>query len=282
MKKETIQIITTDGQKIYRITTLDERWYSREIINEKGLPETKFYPSSTWISSYYPKGIAFYRWLAEKGWDEAEAIKQAAGDRGSKVHCVCGDIDKGIVIDIQKSKYINPSTEQEEELTPDELDCIMAYRDWTDEVKPELLASEITAFNEKEEYAGTADKIYRIKGEIYIVDIKTGQTIWPEWELQVASYGRLDIDYKSLGIADEEWQNKKLAVLQIGYRRNLKRYKFTELEDKFGLFLNAKEIWRNENPEAKPKQRDFPLIIQSEFRAENLVKKSEIKVAKIK
>ena len=33
------------------------------------------------IAGHYPKGIAFYKWLAEKGWDESQALKSAAGDK---------------------------------------------------------------------------------------------------------------------------------------------------------------------------------------------------------
>lgn len=261
------------------ITTLNERWYAKPSINkETGLPEYRFFPSSTWIAGHYPKGIGFWKWLADKGWNEAEAIKQAAGDKGSKVHYACQDIDLGEPVDIQTAKYLNPSTGQAEELTPEEIDCILSFRNWTDAVKPELLASELTAFNEVEGYAGTLDRIYRIAGQIYIVDLKTGQTIWPEWELQDSSYSRLDINYKSLGITDEEWKNRKLALLQIGFRKNNNKYKFTEIEDKFELFLHAKAIWTNENPEAKPKEASYPLVIQSKVRSERIQKGGMIEV----
>ena len=85
MKKKIIQL--DNEKKVWRITTTDERWYAIENQNkETGLPEFNFLPSVTWISSFYPKGIAFYKWLANKGWDESEALKIAAGDKGSKVH----------------------------------------------------------------------------------------------------------------------------------------------------------------------------------------------------
>jgi len=276
MKKEIITI--DEKSKILRITTLGERWYAKPFINqETGLPEYKFYPSSTWISDYYPKGIGFYKNLANKGWDLAEEEMQAAGDKGSKVHYACQDIDSGKGVNIQTSKYLNHSTEKEEELTPEEIECILAFQSWTDVFKPELLASELTAFNDNYGYAGTIDKIYRLEGRIYIVDLKTGQNIWPSTELQISSYSNLEIDYKALGIKDEEWQARKLAILQIGYYRNERKYKFTEMEDKFGLFLHAKAIWNNENLEAKPKEAKFPLVIKSQFRANGIVEEPKPK-----
>lgn len=263
--------VVDEKSGVVRITTLNERWYAKQSTNlETGLPEYRFMPSSTWIAGYYPKGIQFYKWLAEKGWDEAEALKIAAGDKGSKVHHACEDIDMGQEIKID-AKYLNKSTGSEEELTIEELDCIKSYIQFIEDYKPELLANELTGFGEF--YAGTADKIFRINGEIWIVDIKTGQTIWTEQELQISSYSHMAIDYRSLGITDEEWKNRKLATLQVGYKRNGKNYKFTEIEDKYELFRGvAYEIWKNENPDASPKEKDYPVILFSKFRKDSLEK----------
>ena len=53
-----------------------------------------------------------------------------------------------------------------------------------------------------------------------------------------------------------------MAILQLGYRRNKDHYKFTEIENKFDLFLAAKQIWLNETKgKVKPFQRDYPLSI---------------------
>ncbi|MEK7664221.1 MAG: hypothetical protein AAB340_02160 [Patescibacteria group bacterium] len=301
MKKEIIHIDKKKG--ILRITSISERWYVRTIKSKKtGLKERAYYPSSTWISSYYPKGVYFHKWLAGKGWTEVEALKQAAADRGSRVHYACQDLDEGKEIKIT-DKYLNPSTKQKEELSKDEVDCIISYRDFIDELKPELLANEITSFGDV--YAGTADKIFRIGlpptnfsatsvdsskkrevaqtvsrskpisnkkisgGQVWIVDLKTSQSIWPEHELQISSYSHMYFDLKKMGITDKEWQNRKLAILQIGYKKNRKGYKFTEVQDKYYLFRNvAYKIWKNENSDMKPKEKDYPSVIFSKFRRE--------------
>ena len=81
---------------VMRITSLNERWYTKTVVNKKtGLKERVYYPSSTWISGYYPKGEHFYKWLAGKGWSDVEAVKQAAADKGSRVHYACQDLDEG-------------------------------------------------------------------------------------------------------------------------------------------------------------------------------------------
>jgi hypothetical protein len=271
MKKE----ITEIKDNILRITSLNERWYakpSKDVIT--GLPCYDYKPSSTWIAGYYPKGIAFYQWLAKHGWNEAEALKQAAGDKGSKVHYACESLDKDNKVDIEKDKYLNPTTEKEEELTPEEIECVVSYARFIDDKFPKLLASEITAFGDF--YAGTIDKIVRIGTQIWIIDLKTSKYIWEEQKLQISSYSHLDIDYKKLGITDKEWKERKLGILQLGYNKNKMGYKFTEVENKFDMFKNvAYKIWQNENPRAKPKEIELPLIIKSKFREEELKAKKK-------
>ncbi|MBM3206216.1 MAG: hypothetical protein FJZ43_01155 [Candidatus Staskawiczbacteria bacterium] len=250
---------------VLRITSLNERWYAKISVNERtGKKERMYYPSSTWISGYYPKGVYFHKWLAGKGWSEVEALKQAAADRGSRVHYACEELDEGKEIKITQ-KYKNPSTGKKEELSKEEVDAIISYRDFVDEEKPELLANEITSFGDV--YAGTADKIFRIKKDIWIVDLKTSQSIWPEHELQISSYSHMKFDLKKMGINESEWKKRRLAILQIGYKKNKKRYKFTEVKDKYNLFRNvAYKIWKNENGDGKPMERDYPNVICSNFR----------------
>jgi len=265
MHKE-IKIINKE-KGILRITCLDERWYSKAGENpETKLPEYQFFPSSTWIASHYPKGIAFYKWLADKGWNDAEAIKNAAGNKGSKVHQAIELLEKVGELPIE-TVFANSDTGVGEQLATGELDCIFTFTTWHDETKPELIANEMTVFGSN--YAGTLDRIYRINGQIYVVDLKTSQQIWEEYKLQVSSYNHASIDYELLGLNEEEWNSRKMAILQVGYRLNKAGWKFTEIEDKFYLFKMAYAIWENENPNTKPKQRDYPLTLKITTKKEN-------------
>lgn len=257
MKKEIREVDKKQG--IVQITTFDERWYVKSITDKKtGLPEHKFVPSVTWIAGFYPKGIPFYKWLAQKGWDEAEAIKQAAGDKGSKVHQAIADLidDKEVKMD---AKYPNPTTGQEEELKVEEYEAIMSFTNWFNLINPEVIARENVVFNENQDYAGTIDLLCRIDGDLWIIDFKTGQYIWPEYEIQISAYKEAVLNSKIEGIEKDKEIN--LAILQIGYRRNKNAYKFSEIEDKFKLFLSAKEIWQNEVKGIEPKQKDYPLSL---------------------
>jgi len=271
MKKEIKEIITLDNQKVCRITTEDERFYGRETKNpETGVPEIEWFPSVTWIKGYYYTSPYLVKWIADKGLSEAERIKKEAGTKGDRVHQATEDIDKGLEIKIDDN-YPNKETGEMEELTADEIEAIMSYRDYIDVARPELVANEMTVFGKN--YAGTLDRIFRIDGQIWIIELKASKSIWKDMILQISSYSHAEIDYKALGIADEEWKNRKLAILQIGYSKNKNRYKLTEVEDRYDLFEIAYRVWAEENPDAKPKQRDFPLVIKSEFRATKVIKK---------
>jgi hypothetical protein len=246
------KIIKEMNDGIIQITVADERWYVKNVIDKKDKKvSTLFVPSVTWITSYYPKGIAYFKWLANHGWDESESIKNEAGDKGSKVHYAIEDLLKGQTVKMT-DKYINGTSGEPEELTLDEWNCIVSFSSWYKEVKPEVVSTEITVFNDDIGYAGTVDLVCKIDGKPFIVDFKTSQYIWPSHELQISAYKHGDVNLKDC----------KLAILQVGYQRNKKNFKFTEIEDKFDLFLSAKKIWQNECENVEPKKRDYPMELK--------------------
>ena len=251
--------IRTVKDGIVQITTCDERWYARATNDpETGLPaKWEFVPSVTWISSFYPKGIGFYKWLASTGWDESQAIKQAAGDRGSKVHQAVADLLDGKTVKMD-DQYLNRTTGQPEELSLEEYECLMAFRDWWADAKPTLIAREFVLWGDG--YAGTGDLLCAIRNakteqyEPWLLDLKSGQYVWPEHELQVSAYKRA---------LPPEWAapNLRLGILQVGYRANKRRWKLTEIEDQYDLFLSAKAIWAKETEGQMVLQRDYPLAL---------------------
>lgn len=240
MKIEIKEIL--DANTI-RITTPDERWYQH--------PKTKeWLPSSTWICEYAPKGIEFYKWLASKGWDEAESLKISAGHKGSKVHHATEILAKGQ--EIHHNDNFQDSDGEWSELTADEYEAVLSFKEWADEYKVKFLAHEKTVFNTKYGYAGTLDHLVEIDGEIYIIDKKTSAEIYLPHKIQLSSYFHAD------GIIAN-----KMAILQLGYKKNkTKKWKFTEIDDCFDLFLSARNFWIEANEGKQPKQKDYPQTIK--------------------
>ena len=244
--KKIIEQIDKENN-IARITIVDERWYVRDNV---------FYPSVTWIAGHYPKGIAFYRWLADKGWNESLAIKNAAANKGSKIHQAIVDLIDGNTIDMH-SEYQRENDDGSytpEELTLEEYEALMAFNDWFAQTKPKVLEREFVLFNEDPLYAGTGDLLAEIDGKRYLIDFKTGQDIWPEHELQVSAY------------AHAMSEIVLTAILQIGYRRNKRGWKFTEIADKYDLFLASYRIWQEECGNTKPYVKDYPMSLSLEVK----------------
>lgn len=232
---------------IVQITTPDERWYYNEAKNLA-------LKSSTWIASYYPKGTAYYKWLATHGWNEAQALKQEAGIRGSKVHQAIEYLELYGSVSMQ-DKFINPDVSLPEELTIEEWEILMTFYAWHKETNPTLIYSEQTIWNEGHGFAGTLDRIYDINGKRVLLDFKTGQHIWPSHKIQLSSYKHgIEAQVPDLEI-------DKMGILQLGYRLNKRGWKFTEVEDVFDLFLHAKAICEYENPNAKISQREYPTTL---------------------
>lgn len=293
---------------IVQVTVGDERWYFKESKESKtGNPIMRAVPSVTWIAGHYPKGVQFYKWLAEKGWDESQAIKVAAGDKGSKVHEAISSIFRGEEVRID-SKFVNRSKSDAEntvveELTFEEIECILSFLNWKKETEEDYtiqsLAWDMTVFSESEEYAGTIDWIalltpkeggknpLKLAGPTpFLTDFKTSQYIWTEYELQISAYGRTVsngenpiMELNENGTMSGKLMDVsglRLAILQLGYRKNKNRYKFTELEDQFDLFQVAKEIWKRETSGQSPRQVDIPIVLSPATTVEEALEKTEV------
>lgn len=266
MKKEIIQVDNDRG--IVRITTLDERWYSRTVPNKvTGLPEIETRSSITFIAHNYPKGKGFEQYLKRNG-EDADTIVQLAAERGSKVHQAIEVLNRGGEVRFG-DKFTNTRTGQEEELTPDEYWCVMTYQRWWQEEgskEYEILAAEDIIWPEvpktpengdvhSEEdgilrFAATRDIRLRRKadGSTGTVDVKTSKDIYPAHVIQVSAIAEASSD---------AWQ----AILQVGYARTQKGYKFTEVPRKLHLLRAAMTIHAEETEGQKPLQRDYPLSI---------------------
>jgi hypothetical protein len=250
---------------ILQVTVTDERWYIKD-----GVPV----PSVTWIAGFWPKGVGFYKWLADKGWDEAEAVKTAAGDKGSMVHKAIEMVLNGEELridtelpDLQRSTETNLVVR---DLTYEELICTKSFIDWRDSVNLEVLSTEITVFSDKENYAGTVDLVCRIDGVPYVIDFKTSKQVWKEHELQISAYkhallsgeNTLEKDGKPIDLT-----GLKTAILQVGYDKNKAGFKFTEIDDQFDMFKVAQQIWQSEVGNNQPgfSKREFPVVLSEKI-----------------
>lgn len=66
--------------------------------------------------------------------------------------------------------------------------AFMAFEDWAKSVALKPVLIEQTVYSKQHRYAGTMDLLGRVKGELMLIDFKTGKGIYPESHLQNAAY----------------------------------------------------------------------------------------------
>jgi hypothetical protein len=234
-----------DAKKgLVQITFPDERWYEK-IVDDKII----YIPSITWVVSYWPKGIGFMKWMASHGFDEAESIKEASGEKGTHIHHAIGMLLDGKEIDFN-------TVIDDKEITAEEYAAVMSFVDWHNEYKPLIKKTEFTVFSDDDTFAGTLDLWCEINGEDWVIDFKSSADIWPSHELQVMAYRR------ALGV------DARLGILQVGYKRNKRKWKFTEVTDDFTLFQAVYQIWKKETAGVQPLQREYPLSLSLNLKEE--------------
>lgn len=268
---EKIVKVVDEQRGIVQITTADERWYAMSMTDPATkLPAYQYVPSVTWIAGFYPKGVQFYKWLAQTGWDESQAIKEAAGEKGSMVHQAINLLLDGIKIGMDQPIQ-DPQTKELRPLTLEEYQALMSFVDWHRQNKPITIAKDIVVWSRQNDYAGTSDYVCIIGGVLWLIDFKTSKSVWPSHRIQVSAY-RHTPEIEALMTA-HGFTEIKMGILQLGYKRNADGFKLTEVPEKpkdpklpaqFDLFLAARQIWVEETAGQEPLQRDYPIHLSLE------------------
>lgn len=266
--------VVDEKRQIVQATIVDERWYSKKVGEEGTIVSV---PSATWIAGCYPKGVGFYMWLAKNGWDESQQIKNDAADKGSKIHYALNDIIEGYEVRID-SKYINHSKERDEELTLEECDAILSFKRFVAQNNPVSIAWDFTMFDPEGKYAGTGDWFCKIGEEYWLIDFKSGQDVWPSHFVQLNIYKDLfrtnrDEITEMFPLIAEIPKDAviKMAVLQVGYRRNKNMFKLTEIEDDMELVEATRTIWKREHGGEKPSMLEYPIVLSEGNKKEEKV-----------
>ena len=79
---------------------------------------------------------------------------------------------------------------EETGLTQDEFPFLNEFNKFLTAFQPEVVVSEGTIFNREYNYAGTLDLILKFDGLTWLVDVKSGKGVYPEYAMQVAAYSR--------------------------------------------------------------------------------------------
>ena len=111
---------------------------------------------------------------------EAERIKQEAADIGQEVHNWIEQHTKGLAPEMPEDENVKRG--------------VISFLEWEAENKVEYLESEKVVYSKKYNFVGRLDIIAKIKGKIYMLDLKTGNAIWKEHHAQTAAYLKADME----------------------------------------------------------------------------------------
>jgi hypothetical protein len=233
-----------------QVNVLDKRFYRRN---------GKYYPSVSSILNYFPKNQFFHSWLKDVGHNSDIIASKAAGE-GTQVHNAIESFLAGNEI-----TWIDEYGNVKYNL--DVWRMILKFADFWNTYKPELIATEYHLFSDVHEYAGTADLVIKLFDKVWLVDIKTSNSIHTSYDLQLASYA----------MAWNETHNEPIEATAILWLKSSARSagkkdkiqgkgwelrEISNIEKNFSMFKSIYDIYKLENPDSKPVTETLPTSIK--------------------
>jgi hypothetical protein len=238
--------------QLKQINFLDRRVYKRG--------EGVYYPSVTTILQYMPKNKFFESWLKDVG-HNADLIMRRAGKQGTQVHEACEQLVLGNEVswmdDYGNAKYSQIVWEM-----------ILKFADFWRTHKPELISAEDFVWSDKYKYAGTADLVVKMHGEIWLLDIKTSNSVHKSFDLQLSAYAKGLEEAKGIKIqrtgiiwlkAHSRGPSKQKNVIQ---GKGWKVLQIDEIEENFELFKMIYKLYSLENPNTEPIYNSYPTTLK--------------------
>jgi hypothetical protein len=240
------------NSQLQQINFLDRRVYKRG--------EGVYYPSVTTILQYMPKNKFFESWLKDVG-HSADLIMRRAGKEGTQVHEACEQLILGNEVswidDYGKAKYSQIVWEM-----------ILKFHEFWTTYKPELISSEEFVWSDEHKYAGTADIVCKMNDEIWLLDLKTSNSIHKSYDLQLASYAKAlgeskGIEIQRTGIvwlkAQSRGPSKQKNVIQ---GKGWKLLQIDDIDHNFELFKMIYKLYSLENPTTEPIYNSYPTTLK--------------------
>lgn len=247
--------------ELNQITFLDERYYQ---------DGENYYPSVSTILDVYPKGYGFQQWLKDLGSNADEVLKRA-GEQGTKIHNMIQAF-----LDGQEVKWIEGDKDN---FTLDEWLMFLKFVDFYKTFKPETIAVEKSLVDAELGFGGTLDYICKIGQDTWLIDWKSGGSIYKGNKIQISAYQKIWNKQNKLQInriACAHLRSQTRGADKAGKVMQGEGWKIEEVEDPahmYKLFEHAQAIWREENPNPQPKNTVYPDKISIKILKSEEVKK---------
>ena len=233
-----------------QINVLDTRFYRRN---------NKYYASVTSILNYFPKNQFFHSWLKDVGHNSDIIANKAAGE-GTQVHNAVEAFLNG-----EEITWIDEYGNAKYNL--DVWRMILRFADFWNTHKPELIATEYHLFSDEHEFAGTADLVVRMFDQLWLLDLKTSNSLHTSYDLQLAAYATAwnethNEKVTHTGIlwvkANTRGEGKGGRIQGKGWELKM----ISDIENNFKMFKNIQEIYKLENPDHKPYTETLPTSVK--------------------
>tara|TARA_B100000035_G_scaffold99827_1_gene84709 strand:- start:767 stop:1531 length:765 start_codon:yes stop_codon:yes gene_type:complete len=231
-----------------QITLPDSRYYQRN---------GEYYPSITYVLSYYPKGKFFEDWLKKVGYN-ADYIVKKAGEEGTQVHEMIEEYLEG-----KELNFLNSTGHPQYD--PNIWQMFLKFVEWWEEYNPTLIETEVHLFSDKLKVAGTCDLVCEIDDELWIIDFKTSNNLQTTYDLQTAIYGECYKEcfgkkadrYGILWLKSSKRKSAKGKMQGKGWE--MYESKRTQ-EENLDIFNTVKKLFDLENPTHSPSFTEFKTV----------------------
>ncbi len=162
---------TLDGRPIPSVTTLIKAGMPTPALTQWAARSVAEWVADNDVKVEQLRGLSRAAMVAELKQVPWTARDRAAV-RGTDVHALAERLVKGEEVDV-----------------PDHLDgYVESYVRWLDEWDPHPVLVEAFVFSRKHWYAGRLDLVADIRGERWLLDVKTAAGVYPDNALQLAAY----------------------------------------------------------------------------------------------
>lgn len=237
-----------EGDK--QINILDQRFYRRG---------EEYYPSVTSVLNYFPKNQFFHSWLKDVGHNSEIIANKAAGE-GTQTHSAIERFING-----EEISWIDEFGNAKYSLEVWKM--ILKFAEFWNTHKPELIATEYHVFSDVSKYAGTVDLVVRIDKKLWLIDIKTSNSLHTAHNLQLAAYAMAWNETHTDPIEETGILWLKASTRSEGKGDNIqgKGWQLKQIGDvlvNFRMFQNVYEIFKLENPNYRPMTESLPTTIK--------------------
>jgi hypothetical protein len=244
--------IDPDGKQV---NFLDSRFYKRY---------NQYYPSVTSILGYFPKGKFFESWLKDVG-HNSEIIVRQASDEGTQTHHLIEKYLEG-----EEINWLDNKGNATCSLLVWQM--LLKFVEFWEREKPELIESEIHLFSDEHKIAGTCDLVVRMRGELWILDIKTSNNLHTAYDLQLAAY----VKCWNESFEEKITKNGLIWLKSPKHKADKKDEKIQgkgweiyvsprSCEENWDLFTKVHDLYKLENQYSEPMFNKFPTTVKLTF-----------------